>query len=381
MEMIIMTGKYIYFETNVVETKPDETVLDAFIRNGVAIPFSCRGGSCQTCAVRCLEGDIAAAAQKGLSDYQRERSYLLTCCCVPTTDMTIAPLSPDDVMTDVCIMAVERPTAAQTHYRFTFELARSRQFELGDTFKIIDGSNNEPVIKIVESDGEWVATAELLVETMPVTLTWLTEELQPDTLVQLRGPYSQQTPMWLTEEKPDPEPNLAVWHELGDGSKVREVLIDFYDTVYADERLAPFFTNVSKSRLVEKQFSFMKYLFTREHVHFGQRPRNLHHWMVISDDLMDHRRRILDDTFHKHGLSDAQRHVWHMYEEKFRPDIVKEKPWPIKIGEEFVDLEAFAKEVLDCATICDHCGEPVEAGTTVIYHKRTGKISCPNCSN
>lgn len=375
-----MSAKRIYFETSVVEPKPDETVLDAFIRSGVSIPFSCRGGSCQTCAVRCLEGDIPEQAQLGLSTHQKERGYILTCRCVPTSDMTIAPLSPDDVITDAFVVAVEQPTAERANYQVSVELGRSRKFAVGDTFKIIDGSTEETEVKIVAAEGEWLLTVELLTDTPPASFSWLQGELPPDTMLQLRGPYSQQVAMWLTEEKPDPEANLEIWQQLDDGAKVRTVLIDFYDRVYEDERLAPFFANVSKTRLVEKQFSFMKYLFTREHVHFGQRPRNLHHWMVISDDLMDHRRRIMDDTFKDHGLTDEQRHVWHQYEEKFRPDIVKDKPWPIKVGDEFVDLESFDKEVLACATICDHCGEPVDEGVEVIYHRRTGKISCPNCS-
>ena len=373
-------SKRIVFETHVVETKPDETILDAFTRNGISIPFSCRGGSCQTCAVRCLEGDVPEMAQRGLSEYQKEKNYLLTCRCVPTTDMTIAPSSPDDVITDTFLVAIEKPTVGQPLYRFTIELGRSRKCVVDDIFKIVDGSEHEVVAKVVESDGEWVLTLELQSEVIPKTLEWLRDEVQPDTLIQLRGPYINQTPVWLTDESPDPDPDLSIWQELADGAKVREVLIDFYDRVYADERLSPFFDGVSKSRLVEKQFSFMKYLFTRQHVHFGQRPRNLHHWMVISDDLMDHRRHILDATFRDHGLTDEQRHVWHMYEEKFRNDIVKDKPWPIKIGDEFVDLESFDKETLGCATICDHCGEPVDAGVEVLYHRRTGKISCPNCS-
>lgn len=373
-------SKRIVFETHVVETKPEESVLDAFIRNGVSIPFSCRGGSCQTCAIRCLEGDIPEIAQRGLSDYQKSKKYLLACRCVPTSDMTIASLSPDDVITDVFLKAIQPPTANNPYYRFTVELGRSRKCAVNDTFKIIVESNSEPVAKVVETDGEWILTLELQADTIPRNLTWLSDVIEPDTLIQLRGPYINQVPVWLTEETPDPEPNLSIWHELDDGVKVREVLIDFYDRVYADERLSPFFDGVSKTRLVDKQFSFMKYLFTRQHVHFGQRPRNLHHWMVISDDLMDYRRNLLDTTFKDHGLTDEQRHVWHMYEEKFRTDIVKDKPWPIKIGDEFVDLESFDKEILDCATICDHCGEPVDIGVEVLYHRRTDKISCPNCS-
>ncbi|AZS50046.1 hypothetical protein DM558_04310 [Entomomonas moraniae] len=362
--------KRIYFETHVVETKPDETVLDAFIRSGVSIPFSCRGGSCQTCAVRCLEGNIPAQAQLGLSDYQKEKKYLLTCKCIPTSDMTIAPLSPDDVITDAYVVSINAN-------QLTIELGRSRTLAIGDTFKCINGSQAEPEAKVIAKEGDWILTLELY--NTENDAIWL-QGLTPEALIQIRGPYPQQTPVWMTDEAPDPEPNLAIWHQLEDGKKVRETLIDFYDRVYADERLAPFFANVTKSRLIEKQYSFLMYLFTRQHVHFGLRPRNLHHWMVISDDLMDHRRQILDDTFKTHGLTDEQRHIWHQYEEHFRTDIVKDKAWPIKIGDEFVDLETFDKEVLDCATVCDHCGEAVDVGVEVIYHRRTGKISCPNCS-
>lgn len=363
-------AKRIYYETHTVETKANETVLDAFIRSGIAIPFSCRGGSCQTCAVRCLEGDIPVQAQLGLSDFQKGKKYLLTCKCIPTTDMTIAPLSPDDVITDAYLVSKDTN-------QLTIELGRSRSILVGDSFKLLVESQIEPEAKVLEKEGDWILT--LVLPSLETTPSWL-EALNTGELIKLRGPYSQQTPIWMTEEKKDPSPHLAIWQQLGEGKKVREVLIDFYDRVYADDKLAPFFASVTKTRLIEKQFSFMMYLFTRQHVHFGQRPKNLHHWMVISDDLMDHRRQILDDTFREHGLTDKQRHVWHQYEEHFRTDIVKDKPWPIKIGNEYVDLESFDKEVLDCATICDHCGEPVDAGVEVVYHRRTGKISCPNCS-
>jgi len=133
---------------------------------------------------------------------------------------------------------------------------------------------------------------------------------------------------------------------------------------------------------VEKQYSFMHQLFTGKKVYFGNRPRNIHHWMVISDDLMDRRRRILDAAMLRHGVTDEQRHVWHAYEENYRPDIVKDEAWPLKVGEnEYVDLESFDKEVLLEATLCDYCGNEVLAGEEVIYHRRTGKISCPRCSS
>lgn len=41
----------------------DETMLQACSRQGVALRFSCQGGVCQTCIMRCVEGTIPTRAQ------------------------------------------------------------------------------------------------------------------------------------------------------------------------------------------------------------------------------------------------------------------------------------------------------------------------------
>ncbi len=40
------------------EVEPGEIVLDAAMRQGVAIPFSCRSGTCRTCLSKVLSGRI-----------------------------------------------------------------------------------------------------------------------------------------------------------------------------------------------------------------------------------------------------------------------------------------------------------------------------------
>jgi ferredoxin len=40
------------------EVAPDDVVLDAALRAGVPIPYSCRSGTCRTCISRVLSGCI-----------------------------------------------------------------------------------------------------------------------------------------------------------------------------------------------------------------------------------------------------------------------------------------------------------------------------------
>ena len=46
-----------------IKVRTGETLLDACLRLGLNIPFSCRGGSCHTCMMRCSDGSFPCRAQ------------------------------------------------------------------------------------------------------------------------------------------------------------------------------------------------------------------------------------------------------------------------------------------------------------------------------
>jgi hypothetical protein len=125
----------------------------------------------------------------------------------------------------------------------------------------------------------------------------------------------------------------------------------------------------------------MKRCLLGEDVFFGNRPRNTHHWMVISDELMDYRKSLMLKAMQDNGLTQNQIDRWVRLEEHFRGDIVKTEAWPKRIGDQDVLLEGFGQEVLTIATLCDYCQAEIPAGTTVIYHLRRGLVSCPACTN
>ena len=66
-----------------------ESVLDALLRAGIAVPNFCRAGACQSCLMRVTAGVVPAAAQVGLKDAFRARGLFLACSCVPTGDLAI----------------------------------------------------------------------------------------------------------------------------------------------------------------------------------------------------------------------------------------------------------------------------------------------------
>ncbi len=71
----------------------EETVLDALLRHGVAVPNSCRKGACQSCMMRAMDGPVPAKAQAGLKETFVHEGYFLACQCHPDGNLTLA--SPD----------------------------------------------------------------------------------------------------------------------------------------------------------------------------------------------------------------------------------------------------------------------------------------------
>jgi ferredoxin-NADP reductase/ferredoxin/truncated hemoglobin YjbI len=176
---------------------------------------------------------------------------------------------------------------------------------------------------------------------------------------------------------PDPDPEM--WAALNSGTLMHEILEDFYTRVFDDDLLSPYFKGVTKQRLVGKVYNFHYQMFTGEKVYFGERPKNAHHWMVISDELFDHRETLMEFCLREHGLPEHLIKRWLEYENVYRNDIVKSSPAnKILFGME-VPLEGFEEIEITASTLCDSCNGEINAGDIVRYHIRLGTTYCPNC--
>jgi NAD(P)H-flavin reductase/ferredoxin/truncated hemoglobin YjbI len=517
-------------------TREGETVLDAFLRQGITVPFSCRSGTCHVCLQHCVQGAIPPVAQNGLSKELRDRNYFKTCKCVPLGDMEIAPptelyrstlvYSKEMLSPLVCKLLIEPPSSLDYRAGQFVNLRRSDGLTRSYSLASLPGEDYFLEIHVLRKHGgemsNWIfdtleAGDEIGIQgpagesyyrheerSHPMLMVATGTGLAPiygilrDALhnkhkgeihlyhggrdeerFYLRGPLRElerQHPHFhyyecvsgtrisppgapahgtlagrvhdvafarhanlhgwhvhiaglaemvdaaeqlavkhgaapdriytdafalrdlrskprdgkkpeipvqaeTAEGKPKyPPPDPELWAALGEGEVLHEVLSDFYTKVYRDERLASFFEGVTKQRLIEKQFLFMRQIITGEKIYFGDQPRNTHHWMVISDDLFDYRGEMMKDSLRKFGLSGEMVERFNAIEDYYREDVVKDTPFPKKIGDTEMPLEGFDELVLDVGTLCDACQREVAAGEKVIYHVRLGKIYCSDCS-
>lgn len=175
-------------------------------------------------------------------------------------------------------------------------------------------------------------------------------------------------------------PNPELWEALGQGDKLTEILTEFYSLAFADPKLGPFFRDVTKQRVIEKQYNFLFEILTGQPVYFGERPRNAHHWMVISDELFDYREDLLAEVERRHGLSERSIEQWRSLNEAYRKQIVKTKPVAKKMAGMTLPLEGYEKLTLSVGSMCDECFCELADGQTVTYHVRTGKTYCDACA-
>lgn len=178
---------------------------------------------------------------------------------------------------------------------------------------------------------------------------------------------------------PDPEPDI--WKALQEGKILRKILTDFYDVVYEDPILAPYFTEASRRHVISKQYSFLYKAFTGEDVYFGDKPRNAHHWMVISDEIFDHREKLFEDALIKNGIPLKIRTRWLQIHESYRVYMVKNKPWPRILHGIKQPIDGFDQIKLDLDFLCDSCEVELLKGETVLYHLGNGQIFCDKCSS
>ncbi|MCY1405581.1 Naphthalene 1,2-dioxygenase system ferredoxin--NAD(P)(+), reductase component [compost metagenome] len=69
-------------------------LLDALREAGIAVPFSCRAGSCHACLVRCSHGEVLDALPGALDPARRAEGWRLSCQCRVIEDLAVEVFDP-----------------------------------------------------------------------------------------------------------------------------------------------------------------------------------------------------------------------------------------------------------------------------------------------
>ena len=102
---------------------PDETILEAALREGLILPYGCRDGACGSCKGKLIEGsiDYGKYSNKALTETEREAGMALFCQALPLSDLVIEArevrkAGDIQIRTLPCrVQRIERPDRRRSH--------------------------------------------------------------------------------------------------------------------------------------------------------------------------------------------------------------------------------------------------------------------------
>lgn len=176
-------------------------------------------------------------------------------------------------------------------------------------------------------------------------------------------------------------PDTDLWHALGEGAGLRHILTVFYEKVYSDDRLSPFFHRVTMARAIDKQYEFLRDVFSGTKNYFGTRPFSAHHWMVISDELFDYREALFFECVEQCGIEQQHIAKWRAFHELFRAELVKHEPRGLIVDGVEQHHAPYTDEYLGSAAVCDGCGSEIASDAVSRVIRRTGQLFCAGCAS
>ncbi|NDE46822.1 MAG: CDP-6-deoxy-delta-3,4-glucoseen reductase, partial [Betaproteobacteria bacterium] len=71
--------------------EPDETLLEAALRQGIVLPYGCKDGACGSCKAKALAGSWEQGAHQpsALKSDEATQGFLLTCCSRASSDLRL----------------------------------------------------------------------------------------------------------------------------------------------------------------------------------------------------------------------------------------------------------------------------------------------------
>ena len=82
---VILDGSHTTFTME----RDKESILDAGLRQGIDMRYSCKGGVCATCRCKVLDGKVDMDVNYALEDYEIARGFVLSCQSFPATDKVV----------------------------------------------------------------------------------------------------------------------------------------------------------------------------------------------------------------------------------------------------------------------------------------------------
>jgi CDP-4-dehydro-6-deoxyglucose reductase len=188
---------------------PDETVLEAAIRNNVNLPYGCRNGACGSCKGKIVSGTVDYGDYQAgtLSDEEKREGKALFCCATPLSELTVecrevGALHEIQIRKLPCrVQKIERPAKDVTVLSLKLPANERLQFLAGQYIDILmqDGKRRSFSLANAPHDDEFL---QLHIRNYSGSFsTFVFNELKEKAILRFEGPLGS---FFLREESDKP---------------------------------------------------------------------------------------------------------------------------------------------------------------------------------
>ena len=175
----------IHFDGRDHDVRNGETVLEALLRQGAVADYSCRRGSCHTCALRCLEGEVEHT--RHIDEGLIRDGHILPCVAIPKSDLKLAPPELERRAIDAEI--VGRRECSPLVVELDIAAVRELDFHAGQHVHLLREDGLARPYSFATLPGEDYFFRIHVKRTPDGAMSqWLCDTAQPGTKLRLRGP-------------------------------------------------------------------------------------------------------------------------------------------------------------------------------------------------
>lgn len=124
------------------EVAAGSNLLDALRGKGIAIPFSCRAGSCHACLVRCSQGELDDQRPAALDPARRAEGWRLACQCRVLGDCAVEVFDPLRDGLPASVVGLDWPAA--DILRLRLQPQRPLRYQAGQHLVLWNGAVARP---------------------------------------------------------------------------------------------------------------------------------------------------------------------------------------------------------------------------------------------
>jgi ring-1,2-phenylacetyl-CoA epoxidase subunit PaaE len=84
-------------KTTTITCNEGESILEAGLREGVDLPYSCMSGICTACMAKKVEGTIDMQGAEAIDEEDIKKGKVLTCCSFPTSEQVFVNYDEEEV--------------------------------------------------------------------------------------------------------------------------------------------------------------------------------------------------------------------------------------------------------------------------------------------